>query len=109
MLWDSPEIVAAVQATGRETRIIAGTLTSVCLAFPSISAAHDGYKVFAVIDASGNVSQMATDLTAVRLTQTGVVPIDTMAVLAELQKSWGRSNAMEWAQVYSGLCPIISY
>lgn len=104
-MWDSPDFVAAVTATGRRTLIIAGTLTSVCLAFPSISSAQEGYKVFAVIDASGSVSQLATDLTVARLAQVGVVPIDTMAVLAELQKSWGRSNATEWAQVYTGAMP----
>lgn len=46
--WDNPEFVAAVKATGRKTLIIAGTITSVCMAFPSISAVADGYKVFAV-------------------------------------------------------------
>lgn len=104
-VWDSPEFVAEVKATGRKTLIIAGTITSVCLAFPCISAVQEGYKVFAVIDASGNVSKMATDLTAARLVQAGVVPIDTMAVLSELQKTWGKSNALEWADVYSGAMP----
>ncbi|MDV6344607.1 isochorismatase family protein [Nitrosomonas sp. Is37] len=104
-VWDNPDFVAAVKATKRKTLIIAGTLTSVCLAFPCLSAVHEGYRVFAVIDASGSVSQMATDVTVARLTQVGVVPIDTMAVLAELQKSWSRPNAMEWAQVYSGAMP----
>jgi nicotinamidase-related amidase len=56
--WDNPEFVAAVNATGRKTLIIAGTITSVCMAFPSISAVADGYKVFAVIDASGTYSKM---------------------------------------------------
>lgn len=104
-VWDNSDFVTAVKATKRKTLIIAGTLTSVCLAFPCISAVNEGYKVFAVIDASGSVSQMATDLTLSRLVQAGVVPIDTMGVLAELQKSWGRSNAKEWAQVYSGAMP----
>ncbi len=51
--WDNPEFVAAVKATGKKQLIIAGTITSVCMAFPSIAAVHDGYQVFAVIDASG--------------------------------------------------------
>ena len=51
--WDNPEFVAAVKATGRKALIIAGTITSVCMAFPAIAAVADGYKVFAVIDASG--------------------------------------------------------
>src|SRR5689334_11588243 len=46
--WDNPDFVAAVKATGRGTLIIAGTITSVCMAFPSIAAVHEGYKVFAV-------------------------------------------------------------
>ncbi len=61
--WDNPEFVAAVKATGRKTLIIAGTITSVCMAFPAIAAVADGYKVFAVIDASGTYSKMAQEIT----------------------------------------------
>ena len=43
--WDNPEFVAAVKTTGRKTLIIAGTITGVCMAFPAISAAYDGYVV----------------------------------------------------------------
>lgn len=60
---DNPDFVAAVKATGRKTLIIAGTITSVCMAFPSISAVAEGYKVFAVIDASGTYSKMAQEIT----------------------------------------------
>lgn len=60
---DNPEFVAAVKATGRKTLIIAGTITSVCMAFPAIAAVADGYKVFAVIDASGTYSKMAQEIT----------------------------------------------
>lgn len=103
--WDCPEFVAAVAATGKKTLVIAGTITSVCLAFPSISAVAAGYKVFAVVDASGTVSKMAADLTIARLTQAGVVPIDTMGTLSELQGSWNRPDAQEWAQVYAQAMP----
>ena len=71
--WDMPNFVKAIEATGRKTLIIAGTLTSVCLAFPCISAVAAGYKVYAVVDASGNWSKMATDLTIARLAQAGVI------------------------------------
>jgi nicotinamidase-related amidase len=104
-VWDSPDFLAAIKAAQRKTLIVAGTLTSVCLAFPCISAVNAGYKVFAVIDASGSVSNLATDLTIARLAQAGVVPIDTVAVLSELQKSWAGSNAAEWAGAYSGAMP----
>lgn len=103
--WDNPEFVAAVKATGKKTLIIAGTITSVCMAFPAISAVADGYKVFVVIDASGTYSKMAEEITLARMVQAGVVPIDMGAVASELQKTWNRDDAQEWAQVYTQIFP----
>jgi nicotinamidase-related amidase len=103
--WDNPDLVAAVKATGRKTLIIAGTITSVCMAFPAIAAVQDGYKVFAVIDASGTYSKMAEEITLARVVQAGVVPIDTAAVASELQKTWNRPDAQEWAEVYTKIFP----
>jgi nicotinamidase-related amidase len=103
--WDNPDFVAAVKATGRKTLVIAGTITSVCMAFPAIAAAHEGYKVFAVIDASGTYSKMAQEITLARVVQAGVVPMDTAAVASELQRTWHREDAAEWAQVYTKIFP----
>lgn len=103
--WDNPDFVAAVKATGKKTLIIAGTITSVCMAFPSISAVHEGYKVFAVVDASGTYSKMAQEITLARIVQAGVVPIDTGAVLSELQKTWNRADAQQWAEAYTNVFP----
>ena len=103
--WHNEDFVAAVKATGRKTLIIAGTITSVCMAFPAISAVAEGYKVFVVIDASGTYSKMAEEITLARMMQAGVVPIDTGAVASELQKTWNRPDAQEWAQVYTKIFP----
>jgi nicotinamidase-related amidase len=97
--WDNPAWVKAIEATKRKTLLIAGTLTSVCMAFPTLSALVAGYKVFAIVDASGNWSKMATDLTIARVVQAGAVPIDTFAVLAELMSTWNRPEAMDFAAV----------
>lgn len=103
--WDNPAFVAAVKATGRRQLIIAGTITSVCMAFPSIAAVADGYQVFAVIDASGTYSKMAQEITLARVVQAGVVPMDTAAVASELQKTWHREDATQWAQIYTQIFP----
>lgn len=103
--WHNEDFVAAVKATGRKTLIIAGTITSVCMAFPAISAVAEGYKVFVVIDASGTYTKMAEEITLARMMQAGVVPIDTGAVASELQRTWNRSDAQEWAQVYTKIFP----
>jgi nicotinamidase-related amidase len=97
--WDNPAWVEAIEKTKRKTLLIAGTLTSVCMAFPTLSALVAGYKVFCIIDASGNWSQMATDITVARIAQAGAIPIDTFAVLAELMSTWNRPDAMDFAQV----------
>jgi nicotinamidase-related amidase len=103
--WDNPDFVAAVEATGRKTLIIAATITSVCTAFICISAVNAGYTVFAVIDASGTYSKMAQEITLARIVQAGVVPIDTAAVCSELQKTWSRPDAAQWAEAYSAVFP----
>lgn len=99
--WDMPDFVKAIEATGRKTLVIAGTLTSVCLAFPTISAVAAGYKVYAVVDASGNWSKLATDLTIARITQAGATPIDTLAVISELQQTWNRPDGQAFADIYA--------
>ena len=103
--WHNEDFVKAVKATGRKTLIIAGTITSVCMAFPSISAVAEGYKVFAVIDASGTYSKMAQEITLARMVQAGVVPMDTAAVASEIQGTWNREDAHEWAQTYTQIFP----
>jgi nicotinamidase-related amidase len=95
--WDNPDWVKAIERTGRKTLLMAGTLTSVCMAFPALSAIAAGYKVFTIVDASGNWSKMATDITIARVAQAGAMPIDTYAVLAEIMSTWNRPDAMEFA------------
>src|SRR5690606_23973182 len=103
--WDNPDFVQAVKDTGKKQLIIAGTITSVCMAFPSIAAVADGYQVFAVIDASGTYSKQAQEITLARMMQAGVVVIDVAAVASELQKTWNREDAAEWAQAYTQIFP----
>src|SRR5207249_6367295 len=97
--WDNPAWVKAIEATKRKTLLIAGTLTSVCMAFPTLSALAAGYKVFNIIDASGNWSKMTTDITMARVVQAGAMPIDTYAVLAEIMCTWNRAVVMEYVTV----------
>ncbi|MDW8221830.1 MAG: isochorismatase family protein [Gemmatales bacterium] len=91
--------VEAIEKTKRQTLLMAGILTSVCMAFPALSAVEAGYKVFCIIDASGNWYKMATDITIARIAQAGAVPIDTYAVLCELMNTWNRPDAMHFAQI----------
>ena len=103
--WDNADFVKAVEATARKTLVMAGVWTSVCVAFPALQAKAEGYKVYAVIDASGDPSEMASAVTVARLSQAGVIPTSTNAVLCEFQRTWNRSDAMQWGALYSELVP----
>ncbi len=104
--WDNPPFVEAIEKTGRKTLIIAGTLTSVCMAFPAISAVQAGYKAYCVVDASGNWSKLATDTTIARVAQAGAIPTDTFAIVAELMRTWNRPEGSRFAEILSEhVCP----
>ena len=103
--WDNADFVKAVEATGRHTLVIAGVWTSVCVAFPALEAKADGYKVYFVTDASGDPSVMASQTTIARLTQAGIIPVSTNAVLCEFQRSWNKPDAAQWGTIYGQLVP----
>ncbi|MDQ0876114.1 nicotinamidase-related amidase [Paenibacillus sp. V4I3] len=103
--WDDPDFVKAVEATGKKTLIIAGTWSSVCMTFPTLSALKAGYKVYSVIDASGTYSKMSSDITLTRIVQAGAVPVDTVSLVAEVQRTWNRSDAGKFAAIYAERVP----
>jgi nicotinamidase-related amidase len=103
--WDNAEFVKAVEATGRKTLVMAGVWTSVCVAFPALQAKADGYKVYAVMDASGDMSQIASDATRERMTQAGIIPVTTNVVLCEFQRTWNTPDAAKWGALYAELVP----
>ncbi|RDJ13924.1 isochorismatase family protein [Rhizobium grahamii] len=103
--WDNPEFVETVRGTGRKTLIIAGVWTSVCLMFPALSALAAGYQVYAVIDASGDPSELVSRTTLARLVQAGVIPTSTNAVVAGAHGTWARPEAADLAKLYALLAP----
>jgi nicotinamidase-related amidase len=103
--WDTHAFPEAVRATGKRNLVIAGVRTSVCVAFPALPARAEGYSVYAVIDASGDVSVAAQQVTVARLTQAGVIPTTTNSVVAELQKTWSRPDALEFGSIYASIAP----
>jgi nicotinamidase-related amidase len=103
--WDNGDFVAAVEATGRKTLVIAGVWTSVCVMFPALDAKAAGFKVYAVIDASGDPSDIASRTTLARFVQAGVTPISTNAVLSEAHRTWNRPEASELAKLYALAAP----
>lgn len=103
--WDNADFVDAVRKTGRKTLIMAGVWTSVCVMFPALDAKTAGYKVYAVMDASGDLSPLASSTTLARFAQAGIIPTSTNAVLGEVHRTWDRPEAPEIAKLYGIVSP----
>jgi nicotinamidase-related amidase len=103
--WDNQLFVQKVRETGKKTLIMAGVWTSVCVMFPALDAKTAGYKVYAVIDASGDPSEMVSRVTLARFAQAGVIPTSTNAVLCETHRTWNRPDAARLAQLYTMVAP----
>ena len=103
--WDNEDFVKAVQATGKKTLVMAGVWTSVCVMFPALDAKAAGFKVYAVIDASGDPSELASRTTLARFIQAGIIPTSTNAVLSETHRTWNRPEAGELGKLYSLVAP----
>jgi nicotinamidase-related amidase len=103
--WDNEDFVRTVRSTGRRTLAVAGVWTSVCVMFPALDARLAGYKVYAVMDASGDVSDMANRTSLARFVQGGVIPTTTNAVLSEVHRTWNRPEAGAIGALYAHVSP----
>jgi nicotinamidase-related amidase len=86
--WDNEDFVGAVRATGRKQLVIAGVVTDVCVAFPTLSALQEGYQVFVVTDASGTFDQGVRTAALMRMQQAGAELVNWFAVACELHRDW---------------------
>jgi nicotinamidase-related amidase len=103
--WDNELFVKTVRETGKKTLIIGGVWTSVCVMFPALDAKAAGFKVYTVMDASGDPSEMVSRTTLARFSQAGIIPTTANAVVCELHRTWNRPDAAEIAKVYTMVAP----
>ena len=93
--WAYPEFRDAVLATGRKNLIMAGVTTDVCLIFPAIDAAQEGFNVQAVMDASGSPSDLSEEFSRQRMHDAGVVLTATNTLMAEIAQDWSTPDGQK--------------
>ena len=86
--WDNEEFVQAVKDTGRRQLLIAGVVTDVCVAFPTLSALEAGYEVFVVTDASGTFNEAVRQAAWARMASAGAQLLNWFSVACELHRDW---------------------
>lgn len=90
--WEDAAVVKTLNAIGRDRVVMCGLWTSVCIVGPVLSALAQGYQVYVITDACGDVSTEAHERAVQRMVQAGAVPMTSLQYLLELQRDWGRGE-----------------
>ena len=90
--WEDRPSYKAITATGKKKVVFAGLWTSVCIVGPALSALHEGFDVYVVADACGDVSAEAHERAMQRMIHAGIKPITSIQYLLELQRDWARQE-----------------
>ncbi|SCK30142.1 hydrolase [Vogesella sp. LIG4] len=91
--WEDGRIAERVNAIGKDKIVLAGLWTSVCIVGPALSALDQGFQVYVIADACGDVSSEAHERAMERMVQLGARPMTSLQYLLELQRDWARGES----------------
>ncbi|MDB5200870.1 MAG: Nicotinamidase-related amidase [Ferruginibacter sp.] len=90
--WEDINAYKAITSKGKKKIVFAGLWTSVCIVGPALSAIAEGYEVYIITDACGDVSVESHDMAVRRMIQAGARPMTALQYLLELQRDWARQS-----------------
>ncbi|MFG1294821.1 MULTISPECIES: hydrolase [Xanthobacter] len=93
--WEDAAVIAEVNRIGKGRVVLAGLWTSVCIVGPALSAIDQGFEVYVIADACGDVSDEAHERAMDRMIQAGAVPMTALQYLLELQRDWARTGTYD--------------
>jgi nicotinamidase-related amidase len=93
--WEDEPAYQAIIGTGKQKLVLAGLWTSVCIVDPALSAMDEGFEVYMLTDACGDISTEAHERAVQRMVQAGVYPMTSMQYVLELQRDWARKETYE--------------
>ena len=93
--WEDAAVIERVNQIGKPRIVLAGLWTSVCIVGPALSALDQGFEVFVIADACGDVSAEAHNRAMERMVQAGAQPMTSLQYLLELQRDWARGDTYE--------------
>jgi nicotinamidase-related amidase len=93
--WEDQTVIEQVNRIGKARIVLAGLWTSVCIVGPALSAIDQGFEVYVIADACGDVSEEAHERAIERMVQAGARPMTSLQYLLELQRDWARTETYE--------------
>jgi nicotinamidase-related amidase len=93
--WEDAAVIETVNAIGKDRIVLAGLWTSVCIVGPALSALAQGFEVYFIADACGDVSPEAHNRAVERMIQAGARPMTSVQYMLELQRDWARTETYD--------------
>ena len=90
--WEDAAVIRRINEIGKKRIVLSGLWTSVCIVGPALSALDQGFEVYVIADACGDVSAEAHDRAVDRMVQAGAQPMTSVQYLLELQRDWARTG-----------------
>jgi nicotinamidase-related amidase len=104
--WEDKAVIEEVNRISKGRIVLAGLWTSVCIVGPALSALDQGFEVYVIADACGDVSDEAHQRAIERMVQAGARPMTSVQYLLELQRDWARAETYDattgLAKTYGG-------
>lgn len=102
--WEDENFIKRINSVGKDRLVIAGLWTSVCVNGPVTTAVEQGFEVYVVTDACGDVTTEAHERAVSRMIQAGARPITALTYLLELQRDWARLETYDTTMSIAGRC-----
>lgn len=93
--WEDAAVIEEVNRIGKQRLVFAGLWTSVCIVGPAASAIDQGFDVYVITDACGDISEEAHERAVQRMIQLGAKPMTSLQYLLELQRDWARGETYD--------------
>lgn len=90
--WEDEAAYQDIKGKDKQKIVLAGLWTGVCIVGPALSAMAEGYEVYVIADACGDVSPEAHERAMQRMIHAGVRPVTSVQYLLELQRDWARQE-----------------
>jgi nicotinamidase-related amidase len=90
--WEDARVTDRINAIGKDRLVFAGLWTSVCIVAPVLSAIEQGFEVYVIADACGDVSDESHERAMQRMLQVGARPMTSLQYLLELQRDWATAG-----------------
>ncbi len=93
--WEDAAVIKQLNTLNKTRLVFSGLWTSVCIVGPTLSALDQGFEVYAIADACGDVSTEAHERAMERMIQAGVRPMTSLQYMLELQRDWARTETYD--------------